>query len=136
MGAFQASMLEAFDNLREDFQKSLQKPREVDQTSSSAATKTNAPSNDLDKPLKASSLWRSSMAQIFRLASTRILVASKTTRVNFVVLPRIPRRLPRPNLNKHHTLQSTMLWIRALPRTTTRTILLTLNQPLVGPKAL
>ena len=28
-----------------------------------------------------------------------------------------------------------MLWIRALPRTTTRTILLTLNQPLVGPKS-
>ena len=55
MGAFQASMLEAFNNLREDFQKSLQKPREVDQTSSSSATKTNAPSKDLDKPSKASS---------------------------------------------------------------------------------
>ena len=54
MGAFQASMLEAFNNLREDFQKSLQKPREVDQTSSSSATKTNAPFKDLDKPLKAS----------------------------------------------------------------------------------
>ena len=55
MEAFQASMLEAFNNLREDFQKSLQKPREVDQTSSSSATKTNAPSKDLDKPSKASS---------------------------------------------------------------------------------
>ena len=55
MGAFQASMLEAFNNLCEDFQKSLQKPREVDQTSSSSATKTNAPSKDLDKPSKASS---------------------------------------------------------------------------------
>ena len=55
MGAFQASMLQAFNNLREDFQKSLQKPREVDQTSSSSATKTNAPSKDLDKPSKASS---------------------------------------------------------------------------------
>ena len=53
MGAFQASMLEAFNNLHEDFQKSLQKPREVDQTSS--ATKTNAPSKDLDKPSQASS---------------------------------------------------------------------------------
>ena len=48
MGAFQASMLEAFNNLREDFQKSLQKPREMDQTSSSSATKTNAPSKDLE----------------------------------------------------------------------------------------
>ena len=54
MGAFQASMLEAFNNLHEDFQKSLQKPREVDQTSSSAS-KTNAPSKDLDKPSQASS---------------------------------------------------------------------------------
>ena len=55
MGAFQASMLEAFNNLREDFQKSLQKQREVDQTSSSSAAKTNTPSKDLDKPSKASS---------------------------------------------------------------------------------
>ena len=39
MGAFQASMLEAFNSLREDFQKSLQKSMrvEVDQTSSSAS---------------------------------------------------------------------------------------------------
>ena len=39
MGAFQASMLEAFNSLREDFQKSLQKSKqvEVDQTSSSAS---------------------------------------------------------------------------------------------------
>ena len=44
-GAFQASMLEAFNSLRQDFQKSLHKPEEVDQTSSFAATKTNAPSN-------------------------------------------------------------------------------------------
>ena len=36
MGAFQASVLEAVNNLREDFQKSLQKQREVDQTSSSS----------------------------------------------------------------------------------------------------
>ena len=48
MGAFQASMLEAFNNLREDFQKSLQKQGEVDQTSSSAS-KTNAPSKYLAK---------------------------------------------------------------------------------------
>ena len=54
MGAFQASMLEAINNLREDFQKSLQKQGEVDQTSSSAS-KTNAPSKDLAKPLKSSS---------------------------------------------------------------------------------
>ena len=52
MGAFQASILEAFNNLHEDFQKSLQKQREVDQTSSS---KTNAPSKDLAKPSKSSS---------------------------------------------------------------------------------
>ena len=55
MEAFQASMLEVFNNLREDFQKSLQKEREVDQTSSSSAAKTNAPSKDLDKPSKSSS---------------------------------------------------------------------------------
>ena len=54
MGAFQASMLEVFNNLREDFQKSLQQQREVDQTSSSAH-KTNAPSKDLDKPSKSRS---------------------------------------------------------------------------------
>ena len=55
LGAFQASMLEAFNNLCEDFQKSLQKQREVDPTSSSFAAKTNVPSKDLDKPSKASS---------------------------------------------------------------------------------
>ena len=54
MGAFLASMLEAFNHLREDFQKSLQKQREVNQTSTSAQ-KTNAPSKDLDKPSKTSS---------------------------------------------------------------------------------
>ena len=59
MGAFQASMLEAFNNHSEDFQKSLQKQREVDQTSSSSAAKTNAPSKDLDKPSKASSAIKS-----------------------------------------------------------------------------
>ena len=75
------------------------------------------------------------MAQIFLLASTRIPVACKTTLVKSVVLPRSPRRLPRPNLNNLHTLLGTMLWIRALPRTTTWTILLTLNQPLVGAKS-
>ena len=54
MGAFQASMLEVFNNLREDIQKSLQKQGEVDQTSSSAS-KTNAPSKDIAKPSKSSS---------------------------------------------------------------------------------
>ena len=53
MGAFQASMLEAFNSLREDFQKSLQQQGEVDQTSSSAQ-KPNASSKDLDKPSKSS----------------------------------------------------------------------------------
>ena len=109
IGAFQASMLEAFNSLRQDFQKSLPKPREVDQTSSSAATKMNAPSNTNPRKLVVqSSLWRSSMARICLLASPRILVASKTIRVNFVVLPRNPRRLPRLNQNEYLTLQSTM----------------------------
>ena len=70
-------ILEAFNNFREDFQKSLQKQREVDQTSSSAH-KTNAPLKDLDKPpnpVVLSSHWRWSSPQIYRLASTRILVA-------------------------------------------------------------
>ena len=72
----QASMLEAFNNFREDFQESLQKQREVNQTSSSAH-KTNAPSkiwtNPRD-PVVLSSQWRWSSPQIS--ASTRILVAS------------------------------------------------------------
>ena len=71
-------ILEAFNNFREDFQKSLQKQREVAQTSSSAH-KTNAPSKDLDKssnPVVLSSHWRWSSPQNFKfLASTRILVA-------------------------------------------------------------
>ena len=58
MGAFQASMLEAFNSLREDFQKSLQKQGEVDQTSSSAS-KMNAPSKDLAKPSQSSSALES-----------------------------------------------------------------------------
>ena len=58
MGAFQASMLEAFNSLREDFQKSLQKQGEVDQTSSSAS-KTNAPSKDIAKPSQSSSALES-----------------------------------------------------------------------------
>ena len=57
MGAFQASMLEAFNNLHEDFQKSLQKQGEVDQTSS--ASKTNALSKDLTKPSQSSSVLKS-----------------------------------------------------------------------------
>ena len=58
-------ILEAFNNFHEDFQKSLQKQREVDQTSSSAH-KTNAPSKDLDKssnPVVLSSHWRWSSPQ-------------------------------------------------------------------------
>ena len=58
MGAFQASMLEAFNSLREDFQKSLQKQGEVDQTSSSAS-KMNAPSKDIAKPSQFSSALES-----------------------------------------------------------------------------
>ena len=54
IGAFQASMLEAFNSLRQDFQKSLHKPTEVDQTSASAVTKTNAPSHS--KPSQASAV--------------------------------------------------------------------------------
>ena len=68
-------ILEAFIIFREDFQKSLQKQREVDQTCSSAH-KTNAPSKDLDKssnPVVLSSHWRWSSPQNFKfLASTRI----------------------------------------------------------------
>ena len=50
MGAFQASMLEAFNSLREDFQKSLQKSKhvEVDQTSSSASKPKPSHSKNLD----------------------------------------------------------------------------------------
>ena len=58
MGAFQASMLDAFNSLREDFQKSLQKQGEVDQTSSSAS-KTNASSKDLAKASQSSSVLES-----------------------------------------------------------------------------
>ena len=58
MGAFQASMLEAFNSLREYFQKSLQQQGEVDQTSSSAS-KTNTPSKDIAKPSQSSSALES-----------------------------------------------------------------------------
>ena len=64
-----------------------------------------------------------------------MLVALKTPRVKFVVRPRNTRRLPRPSLNNLHTLLGTMWWIRALPRITTLIILMTLNQPLAGPKS-
>ena len=53
IGAFQASMLEAFNSLRQDFQKSLHKPKEVDQTSSFAVTKTNAPSNAISSQVSS-----------------------------------------------------------------------------------
>ena len=56
MGAFQANILEAFNSLREDFQKSLQsKLAEVDQTSSSAS-KPN-PSHSKEKHLDP---WKTS----------------------------------------------------------------------------
>ena len=57
IGTFQASMLEAFNNLREDFQKSLQKSKqvEVDQTSSSASKPKQSHSKDLD-PSKTSAV--------------------------------------------------------------------------------
>ena len=57
MGAFQASMLEAFNSLREDFQKSLQNSKqvEVDQTSSSASKPNPSHSKNLD-PSKSSAV--------------------------------------------------------------------------------
>ena len=56
MGAFQASMLEAFNSLHEDFQKSLQKSKqgEVDQTSSAHKPNPSSSSKNLDKPSKSS----------------------------------------------------------------------------------
>ena len=50
MGAFQANILEAMKNLREDFQKSLQKSKqvEVDQTSASASKPNPSQSKNLD----------------------------------------------------------------------------------------
>ena len=57
MGAFQASMLEAFNRLHEDFQKALQKSKqmEVDQTSASASKTNPSHSKDL-APLKTSAI--------------------------------------------------------------------------------
>ena len=57
MGAFQANILEAMKNLREDFQKSLQKSKqvEVDQTSSSASKPNPSQSKNLD-PSKTSAV--------------------------------------------------------------------------------
>ena len=50
MGAFQANILEAMNNLREDFQKPLQKSKqvEVDQTSASASKPNPSQSKNLD----------------------------------------------------------------------------------------
>ena len=55
MGAFQGNMLEAFNSLREDFQKSLQKSKQVegDQTSSSASKQNPSHSKDLDPSKKS-----------------------------------------------------------------------------------
>ena len=57
MGAFQASTLEAMNNLREDFQKSLQKSKqvEVDQTSASTSKPVPSQSKNLD-PSKTSAV--------------------------------------------------------------------------------
>ena len=58
-----------------------------------------------------SSRWRWSMALTCLLASTLMIVVSRTDRVKFLVLPRNPRRLPRPDLNNLHILRDIMLWI-------------------------
>ena len=106
-------ILEAFNHFREDFQKSLQKQREVDQTSSSAH-KTNAPSKDLDKPsnpVVLSSHWRWSSPQIYRfdLYSSCLVDDSGQVRSS----AEDPLKLASTSPNNIHTLLDNMLWIRA-----------------------
>ena len=129
-------MLQAFNSLREDFQKSLQKQGEVDQTSSSAS-KTNAPSKDIAKPSQSSSALESMEVEYGpdlppRLDSYSSRLEDDSAQV--CSSARNPRRWPRPNKNNLHTLLGIRSWIRALPQTTTQTTLLTLSRPL-GPKS-
>ena len=67
------------------------------------------------------------------LAST-LMVASMTPRLSMLVLSRSPRGCPRPNQRRFITLQNSMLWPRALPRTTTLTIQMNLGLPLAEPR--
>ena len=53
----------------------------------------------------------------------------------FNVLSRNPRGCPRLNQRNLLTLPNSMLWPRALPRTTTLTILMNLGLPLVEPRS-
>ena len=131
--------MEAFSSLREDFQKSLQKLKqlEVDQISSSAH-KPNPFSKNLDKPSKSSGSavdGRLNMVQSCLLASTPMIVASRTPGVIFIVQPRNPQGLPRPGLNNLHMLLDITMWIRALPWTTSLITRMTLNRPLLHLKS-
>ena len=137
MGAFQANILEAMKSLREDFQKSLSKTSsqvEVDQTSTSAS-KPGASNTRLDPPrvLILSSRWTLIMAQPYLLVST-LIVASMMPRVTMLVLSRNPRGCPRPNQRNLLILSNSMLWPRALPRTTTLIILMNLGLHLAEPR--
>ena len=135
MGVFQASMLEAFNNLREDFQKSLQKQREVDQTSSSAS-KLNAPSKDLDLPSKASSAAECMEVEYGPDLPPRL--DSYSSRLDDYAGPvcssaEEPSQVAstKPKQVSH----SSRYHVVDRPRIITRTTPMTSNQPLVGPKS-
>ena len=129
MGAFQANILDAMKSLREDFQKSLSKTSsqvEVDQTSASASKP--GPSNTRLDPLRSLI-----MAQPYLLIST-LIVSSMTPQVTMLVLSRNPRGCPRPNQRNLLILSNSMLWPRALPRTTTPIIPMNLGLHLAEPR--
>ena len=135
MGAFQASMLEAFNSLREDFQKSLQKQGEVDQTSS--ASKMNAPSKDIAKPSQSSSALESMEVEYGpdlppRLDSYSSGLEDDSAQVRSS--GEEPLKVASTKQKNLHTLLGIRSWIRALPQTTTQTTLVTLSRPL-GPKS-
>ena len=133
MGGFPANILEAMNSLQEDFQKSLNKTSsqvEVDQTSASASKP--GPSNTrLDPPPPPPPPLI--MAQPYLHALTLILVASMTPQVTILVLSRNPRGCPRPNQRSLLTLSNSMMWSRALSRTTTLINLRILGLPLAEP---
>ena len=74
------------------------------------------------------------MAQPYLHASTIILVASMTPRVTMLVLSRNPRGCPQLNQKSLLTLSNSMMWSRALPRTTTLINLTILGLPLAKPR--
>ena len=137
MGAFQANILEAMKSLREDFQKSLNKTSlqvEVDQTSASASKP--GPSNTCLDPPSTNPVesmdvdYDTALPPRLNSHSSHVDDASG----HKIYLSRNTRGSPRPNQRSLLTLSNSMMWFRALPRTTTLINLTNLGLPLAEPR--